>query len=110
MANLQKIKKGYYTDGERIFSNECGKACVWMPVREESNVWLKAGNETARCFENIEVKPVKAGMTFYNGQIEVIDKNTIKITFVERINAKYDEKGYCISFDGYENHEMIQKN
>lgn len=103
MAQLQKIgNKMFYTDGERIFSKECGQVCVWIQSREESEWFCESGNMPARCFEDIVVKPVKEGMTFNNGEITVVAKNEIMIHYVKYINAKYDDKGYMISYDSKE--------
>lgn len=107
--NVQNIKKGFYTDGERIFSNYCGQVSVWCESREESEHWLASGNEMARFHDDLEVKPVKPGMEFYNGEIKVIDKNTIEALRVDRINPVYDSKGYCIKLDGYRKIRVIKK-
>lgn len=99
--NVQNIKKGFYTDGENVFSKEFGMIAQWLPCREESEWFLKKGNECAKFTEDLEVKPVKAGMIFCNGEIVVLNKNMIEITEVVPINPLYNEKGYCIKKDGY---------
>ena len=106
---VQNIKKGFYTDGERLFSKADGYrgAMVWMPSKEESTLFLASGNYGARFHEDIEVRPVKAGMLFHNGEIEVIDKNTILITKITPINPKYDAKGHCIAKDGYKTEDAV---
>lgn len=106
---IEKIRKGFYTDGEKIYSYN-GGACVWCEIREESENFLKSGNEEART-QNYgeEVKKVKSGMTFCNGQIVVIDGNAIEITKISPINPKYDGKGCCVSHDGYTEKKVIVK-
>lgn len=99
--NVQNIKKGFYTDGTRIFSCYWGKAMVWTPKREESDWFLKKGNEMARFHEDLEVSKVKPGMEFCDGQIKVLDKNTIEISTIVPINPVYDKKGCCVSHEGY---------
>lgn len=99
--NVQNIKKGFYTDGNRIFSNSYGKAVVWCEITEESDLFLKNGNEMARFHDDLEVSKVKVGMEFCNGQIKVVDKNAIEIQKIVPVNPVYDKKGYCIKHDGY---------
>lgn len=90
----------FYTDGERLFSKECGQVCEWVNSREESELFAESGNMPARCFDDTVVKPVKAGMTFNNGEITVVEKNHIVITDIRYIKPVYNEKGYMISYSG----------
>ncbi|EOT28578.1 hypothetical protein C805_00099 [Eubacterium sp. 14-2] len=99
--NVQNIKKGFYTDGNRIFSCYWGKTVIWTPVREESDCFLKSGNEMARFHEDLDVSKVKPGMEFCQGQIKVLDKNTIEILKISPVNPVYNKKGCCVSHEGY---------
>jgi hypothetical protein len=99
--NVQNIKKGFYTDGNRIFSCYWGKAMVWTRATRGLENFLDSGNEMARFHDNLEVSKVKPGMEFYQGQIKVLDKNTIEILKISPVNPVYDEKGNCVSFDRY---------
>ena len=102
---LENIKNGFYTDGQNLYSNVCGQVCVWLKSSPEvENLFLAQGNWTAKIkFEDSdkEVKLVKAGMSFCDNEIVVIDKNTIQAIEINPINPKYDKKGYCIKKDGY---------
>lgn len=101
---LSNIKTGFYTDGEKLYSKIDGNICVWMPHREESDLQLKNGTDVAKvkCSDlEIEVKPVKEGMSFCGGEIEVINKTVISGIEIHPINPVYDKKGYCVKHDGY---------
>jgi len=106
MMNVQNIKKGFYTDGEKIFSKVMGVVCVWNPAHEENDLWMKAGNEPSRYHDDLEVSKVKPGMEFCNGEIKVLDKNTIEVLRVAPINAVSNKKDYCVKFDGYKNYRQ----
>lgn len=85
---------------------------IWIAKHEESEYFLKHGSDVARIGERdygAEVKPVKAGMTFLNGEIVVIDKNTIGIQFVKPVNPLYDSRGYCVAHDGYKEWRGLYK-
>lgn len=106
IMKLGNIKNGFYTDGKNLFSYINGHVCIWLKSIEESvnMTYLANGTDIARAAfndPNTEVKPAKAGMTFCNGEITVIDKNTIEGIEIRPINPKYDKKGYCISHEGF---------
>lgn len=106
---LNNIKNGFYTDGENLYSNICGQVCIWLKSTRESNDFLSKGTDVARAAfsdPNMEVKPAKAGMSFCNGEITVIDKNTIQGIEIRPINPKYNGRGCCIGHDGYKKHTV----
>lgn len=107
MAQLQKIKKGFYTDGENLYSNVEGMVCVWCKAERDLKLFLDHGNEPARCHDEKIVKPVKPGMRFCDGEIRVIDKESIEILRIEAVNRKVDSRGYTVSFDGYTERKVI---
>ena len=85
---LEKIRKGYYTDGQKLYcGNGTQRPLVMLETREESENFIAMGNEWASVtpgsgWEEIEVRPAKVGETFCNGEVKVIEKNLIESTCV----------------------------
>ena len=111
---LGKIKTGFYTDGENIYSNVNGTVCVWQKCdRNEGQaaeyLFCKIGNIPARIFaewKDLEVKKVKAGDSFYGGEITVVDEKSIEITVISLVNPVYDGD-VLVSYDGYEETKSV---
>lgn len=54
---VKNIKKGLYTNGEKLYTRECGVVVEFIPPREDSQLFLADGIRTARTFDyDFEVK------------------------------------------------------
>lgn len=101
---LKNIKNGFYTDGKDLFSKVNGHPCVWLASRSASDWFLASGTEIAKArYEDLfkDVRPVEPGMTFFDGEVTVLDADTIQGILINPINPKYNSRGYCISHEGY---------
>lgn len=105
---LGKIKTGFYTDGENLFSYVGGRVCVWCKCDRTEGfaagyLFQQLGNHPARIHiedADTDVSPVKSGESFYGGEIVVEDKKVAFITEITLKNPVY--KGEClVSYDGY---------
>lgn len=106
---VQNIKKGLYTDGKKLYTKECGIIVEFIPGSKESGLFLASGVSTAKTFDyDTEVKKAKARESFFNGDLEIISKDTVKMLRIFPINPEYNEKGHCIALDGY-GHEFITR-
>ena len=73
-------------------------------------MFLKHGVEECGIFPFMlekEVRLVKAGEEFFNGNIKVIDKKILKVKAVKVLNRKEDNKGCTLSHNGYEEFEKV---
>lgn len=102
---LANIRKGLYTDGEYLYSKMYGRIIVFTPPEEENGLFLKCGvNVSFVSFDDIaekEVKKAKVGQSFFDGKLEVIEKDVVRYLAIYPVNPVYDKKGYCLSHDGY---------
>lgn len=111
---LGKIKTGFYTDGENIFSNVNGSVCVWQKCNRAEGqaagyLFSKIGNTPAKIssdLDELEVKKVKTGDSFYGGEINVVDQKSIEITEIVMMNPVY-EKGLLVSYGGYKERKAV---
>lgn len=105
---LGRIKTGFYTDGEKLFSYVGGRVCVWCACdRTEGfaagHLFQQLGNHPARIRvedADTEVRPVKAGEVFYDGEIVIEEKKVAIVTEISLKNPIYKGE-YLISYDGY---------
>lgn len=109
---LKEIKKnGFYTDGEYVYKKEKNNDfTTYDDVSEESECFLKAGVRPCGIFKSMlenEVRLVKDGETFYNGNIKVINKKTLEVVSFHVLNRVEDKRGYTISHDGYREYKKI---
>ena len=104
---LGKIRKGYYTDGQKLYcGNGSSRPIVMCECREESENFIATGNEwasirTFQGWEDVEVRPAKVGETFCNGEVKVIEKNVIEYTCVMPLNPEFNENGTYKNWNGY---------